>query len=297
LPSLEAVAAMSDVTMVAVVTQPAKPVGRSKTVRPTPVADWATDHHIPLLTPTSLRTSDVVDQLARLDADTFLVAAYGLILPQAVLDLPRHGCINIHASLLPAYRGASPIAAVITDGEKSTGISFMLMDAGIDTGPVLQQHGLPLFPDITTPVLENLLSDLAGQHISKLLTSWWDSTITPEPQSGPSSYAPILKTDDGHAMWDSAEVEERKIRAFQPWPGVWATWHDDRIKILSAAFDHARSDAKPGTIISWPTAPGWAIACRQGVLIPAHVQLAGKKPVAAKTMPGSYPDFIGSRLA
>jgi len=296
LPSLESLLAMSDVTLVGVVSQPAKPVGRKAEVSPTPVAAWAQSHGIPVYTPDSLRSSAIAATLTNLKADTFVVAAYGLILPQNILDIPEHQCLNIHASLLPKYRGASPIAAALLRGDNETGISFMLMDPGVDTGPVLEQHRVPIITSDTTPILEARLAAEAADHLASLLENWWNKKIIPQPQSGQSSYAPMLQVDDGRVDWSSAVMTERKIRAYQPWPGVWTMWNGQRLKIISAEVQSTVYAGIPGLIMKLDQEPGWGVVCQDGLLIPHLVQLSGKKPVAASTLPGSYPNFIGSRF-
>lgn len=295
LPSIKAIRTMPDVELVAVVSQAAKTAGRGGQLQATPVSQWAEQYQLPLLTPTSLRTATAVKALKELTADTFVVAAYGLILPPTILQLPSDGSLNIHASLLPAFRGASPIAAALVAGQTTTGISFMLMDEGIDTGPVLAAHALPIEPKETTPELQTRLAGLAAQHLPDLLTNWWAGQVSPQAQTGPSSYAPLLRKADGQANWQSAVMLERKIRAYQPWPGVWTTWRGQLMKILSAEISSDVSPEKPGLIVGRSSSPGWAIACRDGLLIPTTVQLAGKKPQAASSLPGSYPNFIGSQ--
>lgn len=296
LPSFEQVRRDERFAIVAVVTQPPKPTGRHQVLSPTPVAEWATKHRLQLLTPATLKTEEIQNTLRKLQADVFLVASYGLILPQGVLDIPTRGCINIHASLLPSYRGASPIAAAILNGDLATGITFMVMDAGCDTGPIVKQLPCPIAPNDTRATLEQQLSELAATDIVQTLDGWLDKKI--EPQSQPSqgvSSAPRLKRQDGAAVWLDADRLERQTRAYQPWPGLWTTWNTTEIKIITATAETGQPAEPSGTIVQRNN--NWAIACERGYLIPTTVQFSGKKPQPAISIPGSYPNFIGSRLS
>lgn len=295
LPSFERITQDERFELVAIVTQPAKPTGRHQTIMPSPVEEWGRKKDVPVLTPKTLKTTDSQTQLRDLKSDIFLVASYGLILPQGVLDIPAFGCLNIHASLLPKYRGASPISGAILEGDQETGITFMSMDAGCDTGPILQQSKVDVALDETRLTLENKLSELAAASIVQVIHDWQSGGLNPQPQpeQGVSS-APRLTRENGRAVWDDATKLERQIRAYQPWPGLWTTWKNTELKILSATTIAAQPTEIPGTIVLRDQ--GWAIACRDGYLVPTTVQFSGKKLQPAKNIPGSYPDFIDSRL-
>lgn len=295
LPSFEQVQGDTRFDIVAVVTQPPKPTGRHQLLTPTPVAEWATPHQLQLLTPATLKTEEIQNTLRDLQADVFLVASYGLILPQGVLDIPVEGCINIHASLLPRYRGASPIAAAILNGDTATGITFMVMDAGCDTGPILSQLPCPITPQDTRISLEQRLAEVAASNIVPTLISRLNKKIDSRTQPNQGvSLAPRLKRQDGLAVWQDAARLERQTRAYQPWPGLWTTWNATEIKILTATTESGQPSEPAGTIVVRDGS--WAIACERGYLIPTAVQFSGKKPQPADTIPGSYPNFIGSRL-
>lgn len=297
LPSWQRLIDHDAIDIVGVVTQPARLAGRQNLLSPTPVNRWATAHHLPVLTPVSLRNNEqVAKQLKVLSADTFIVADYGLIIPPTVLALPPGRCLNIHASLLPAYRGASPIAQSILHGDTQTGVSFMLMDAGLDTGPILTQFPWPLGSQETQPTLRLALANLASDQITTVLRQWWTGQLQPRPQPvTAASLAPKITVADGRADWGSAINLERKCRALTPWPNLWTTWGDQRIKILSATAIPGQATVPPGSIVEHDQ--GWKISCRDGWLVPNEVQFSGRRPQPAIQIPGSYPGFLGSQFS
>lgn len=296
LPSFTTLADADDLEIVGVVTQPGRPTGRHRTVEPSAVQRWAVARHYPVLTPETLKNGSTVEHIRQLRPDAIVVAAYGLIVPPTILQLPTFGCMNIHASLLPKYRGASPIAAAIDAGDDRTGITFMLMDAGLDTGPILAQFSVEIPPRVIRPELESTLADTAGQHVLDVLRSWCARRLMPRPQATAGvSHAPRLTREDGRAQWADAAALERRIRAYAPWPGVWTRWKQQELKILSAHFlSDMAGDETPGTVLSTPG--GWGVRCRRGLLIPETIQFAGKRPVPSDSVPGSYPGFVGSVL-
>ncbi len=295
LPSFQALANDKRFVISAVVTQPARPVGRKQSLTASPVAAWSTALGYPVLTPASLKNSSAIEQLKQYPSDVYIVAAYGLILPPAILARPARGALNIHGSLLPLYRGASPISAAILHGDHGTGVTMMLMDAGCDTGPILTQQPTAIEPTDTRLSLEQRLSTLAATEIIPTLTDWLSGAIKPrtQPKDG-VSLAPRLNREAGRANWDQVAFLERQIRAYQPWPGVWTIWKNKEIKLLAASIDHQSVSAPPGTIVRLKTA--WGIACRDGILVPTLIQFAGRQAQPARTVPGSYPDFIGAVL-
>lgn len=296
LPAFTSLHEHPDVEIAAVVTQPPRPIGRHHELRPSAVHAWATEREIPVLTPLTLKTDDVVNQLRAQDAELYVVAAYGLIVPPPILTLPARGAINIHASLLPRWRGASPIAAAIAAGDTTTGVTFMLMDQGLDTGPMLKSFSLPIGPREFRDQLERRLSDQAAEQIIEVIEHHLaDRThARPQPNDGVTS-APRLTRADGQAVWDDAGRLERVIRGYTPWPGVWTRWGEHEVKLLDATVDPTTSGDVPGTIVARPD--GWGIACARGTLVPTTVQFSGRKPIAARQVPGSYPSFIGSKLS
>jgi len=295
IPSFDAVLNDNRWEIVAVVTQPAKPVGRHQEITSTPVAQWAEKNNLPLQTPKTLKSAEALTLLSELQPDLFLVASYGLILPQGALDIPSFGSLNIHASILPKYRGASPISAAMLNGDLETGVTFMAMDAGCDTGAMLSVLTCPIEKTDTRVTLEEKISNLAALSITDVLHDWQTKKIVPQiqPEQG-ISLAPKIRREDGRAVWNDAVQLERQLRAYQPWPGLWTVWNQTEIKIISAAAEVSTVTEAPGMIV--PHANGWAIACQNGYLVPEIIQFSGKKAQPAKNIPGSYPNFIGSTL-
>ncbi len=295
-PSFQALAQDPRFTVVSVVSQPPKPSDRGQQLRPTPVQVWAEAAELPVITPGSVRDPDVGKQLAALQADAWVVIAYGFILPPELLALPPRGILNVHASLLPKYRGASPIVAALVAGDQQTGVTFMQIDAGVDTGGSLRTYTELIKPDDTTPVLAERLARLAAQHLPDDLQAWLNQEITPVPQpSDGASRAPKLSRPDGYATWNSAVEWERKVRAYTPWPSVWTTWRGQRLKILAAKVVKGQPTEPPGTVIPGSN-QSWMIACQDGYLEPIQIQLAGKRPQAADLLVKNFPDLIGTRL-
>jgi len=240
--------------IVAVYTQPPRPKGRGQHVQPSPVHLVAEVHKIPVYTPKSLKKDEKEQALfAAHHADVAVVAAYGLILPQAVLDAPRYGCLNIHASLLPRWRGASPIQHAIWKGDHESGITIMQMDAGLDTGAMIEKRAVSIRPVTTTKSLHDELSALGGVMIVDVIESLAkNKKLESTPQnSDDSTYAPLLKKEDGRVNWTQTAAEiDRQIRALSPWPGVWTiTANDRRFKILAAEAHDETLTEPPGTIV------------------------------------------------
>lgn len=255
-PSLRRCAERYEV--VAVVTQPDKPGSRGRPA-PRPVAEVARRLGTPLLTPRRVREAEAIDAVAQQQPDALVVAAYGQILPQALLDLPPLGAINVHASLLPRWRGASPVAHAILAGDAETGVTIMRMDAGLDTGPIYAQHRVPVAGDATTPSLTETLAaagaDLLEDALQRLARG--EAAATPQPGEG-VTLAPRLRREDGEVRWDehSALEVDRRVRALQPWPGVTAPLAGAPVRILAGAVaepaERAPADAPepvPGSLI------------------------------------------------
>ncbi|HEY8191733.1 MAG TPA: methionyl-tRNA formyltransferase, partial [Alphaproteobacteria bacterium] len=239
--------------VIAVYSQPPRPKGRGQQVQPSPVHETAAAANIPVVTPKSLRRDDAAQaQFIALDADVAVVAAYGLLLPPGVLAAPRHGCLNIHASLLPRWRGASPIQHAIWKGDAATGISIMQMDEGLDTGAVVAMREIPITTESTAPSLHDELAALGATMITETLARLsTDGRLDakPQPETG-VTYAPLLTKEDGRVNWSqSAHEIDRQIRALNPWPGVWAqTAAGNRFKILAAERTDEIFSASPGTL-------------------------------------------------
>jgi methionyl-tRNA formyltransferase len=256
--------------IVAVYSQPPRPAGRGHELRKSPVHRMAEAAGIPVCTPVSLKTAEAQAEFASFAADVAVVAAYGLILPQAVLDAPRRGCLNIHASLLPRWRGAAPIQRAILAGDAETGISIMQMDAGLDTGAVLLEKRLSIGAAETAGALHDRLAALGGAAIVEALAG----SFTPVPQPGEGvTYAAKISPEEARLDWNRpAAALARAVRAFNPVPGAWTTLpNGERLKVLSALV--ADGQGEPGTILDGEL----TIACGEGALRPLLVQRQGKR--------------------
>ncbi len=283
--------------VVGVVTRPDKPKGRSKHPVPSPVKEVALAHGLPLLQPRTLRSEEVQAALRAWEPEVIVVAAFGLILPNAVLEMPPHGCVNVHASLLPRWRGAAPVAAAILAGDQETGVTIMLMDEGVDTGPILAQKREPILPEDTTATLSERLAQLGADLLAETLPLWARGEIVPQPQDErQATYAPMLRKEDGWIDWrEPAVLIERRVRAYQPWPTAMTRWQGKVLKILRARPHPTTHLAKlPGTVVAWEQ--GAAVVTGEGVLELLEVQLAGKRPLEVVAFLRGARGFIGSRL-
>jgi methionyl-tRNA formyltransferase len=235
--------------IVAVYSQPPRPKGRGQQVQKSPVHIYAEENGIPVFNPKSLKNAEAQDEFKKLNADVAVVAAYGLILPKAVLDAPKYGCINIHASLLPRWRGASPIQHAIWSGDPETGITLMQMDEGLDTGAVISMERIAITDKTTSSSLHDELSALGGKMIVKAIGELAkNGALKSVPQDDESTYAPMLKKENGKINWTlSAAMIDRQIRALNPWPGTWAEFEGKRIRILAAEISPAKGN--PGEIL------------------------------------------------
>lgn len=261
----------------AVYCQPPRPAGRGKKPRATPVQALAEDLHLPVRHPETLRNAEAQAEFTAWAADIAVVVAYGLILPQAVLDAPRLGCVNIHASLLPRWRGAAPIHRAIMAGDDETGISIMQMEAGLDTGPVLLTRTLPIGAEDTTAALHDRLSQLGAEAIVAALADFDSLSPVPQPQEG-VTYAEKIDKAEAAIDWsnDAAEID-RQIRGLSPFPGAWTTHSGRRLKFLACRRAQARPDgAAAGSVID-----GLTIACGTGAIEITELQPEGKPRMAA----------------
>ncbi len=236
--------------IVAVYTQPPRPKGRGQQVQKSPVQIFAEENDIPVFHPKSLKTVEAQLEFSGHRADVAVVAAYGLILPKAVLDAPKYGCINIHASLLPRWRGASPIQHAIWAGDTETGITLMQMDEGLDTGAIISMEKIAMTGKTTATSLHNELSALGGKMIASAMKELAaNGKLRSTPQDDDSVYAPMLKKEDGRINWTlSNAMIDRQIRALNPWPGTWAEFEGKRIKILAAELS-SELPGKAGVIL------------------------------------------------
>jgi methionyl-tRNA formyltransferase len=264
---------------------------------------------LPVLQPGSLRKPMAQQQLADLAPDVIVVAAFGQILPPAVLDLPVRGCLNVHASLLPKYRGASPITATILAGDAETGNTIMLMDVGLDTGAIIAQEALPIAPDDTTATLTAKLAAQGADLLARTLPQWLAGALTPMPQDeAHATITRLIRKEDGIIDWHLQAIEiARQVRAYSPWPGTQTIWRGQPLKIISAhaltAADQAppdlASDAMPGTVVTWGRGAGQrlAVICGDHTLLVLDVlQLPGKRAAAAADVARGQPALIGAVL-
>lgn len=271
-PALRAIAAQHPV--VAVYTQPPRPAGRGQQPRPSPVQTCAEALGLPVRHPERLRTPEAQADFAALGADVAVVVAYGLILPQAVLDAPRMGCLNIHASLLPRWRGAAPIHRAVLAGDAETGVCIMRMEAGLDTGPVLLRAATPIGAQDTTADLHDRLSAMGADLILQALDRLADLIPEPQPEAG-VTYAAKIDKAEARIDWTlPAEQVDRRIRALSPFPGAWCDMGGERVKLLRSRL--APGHGAPGQVLG-----GLTIACGTGAVEITEAQRPGKRPMAA----------------
>ncbi|MCK6579628.1 MAG: methionyl-tRNA formyltransferase [Anaerolineae bacterium] len=280
--------------VVGVVTQPDRPAGRGREVQMSPAKQIALSAGIPVFQPEKIRRPDAIAELRRWDADLYVVAAFGQILPQSVLDIPTYGSINVHASLLPRWRGAAPIQAAIRAGDAETGVTIMRMDAGLDTGPMLTNRAIRIAPDETGQSLHDRLAILGADLLIETLPGYFDGTIQPQPQPDQGvTFAPRIEKEEGRIDWQQpALVIERMLRAFTPWPGAFTTWDGQMLKVLAGAA--VEGSAAPGLV----AARGGRIivGTGEGCFALRAVQLAGRKAAEIDEFLRGHPQFAGAQL-
>ncbi len=293
IPILEGLLAHHHV--VGVVTQPDKPAGRGLKLRPPPVKELALAHNIPVLQPESLKREEAVAWIKEKEPDVIVVAAFGQILPPAVLRIPPHGCLNVHPSLLPRYRGATPIPAAILNGDGETGITIILMDEGLDSGPVVARRVVPVSPEDTAGSLEEKLSRLGAELLLEILPLWLEGKIVPLPQEGEPSYTRPLRKEDGLIDWQlPAEILARRVRAFNPWPGAFTFWKGKLLKIWKAIPASSPPGSAPGAVFR--DGEGIKVACGEGALLLLEIQLESKSKMTPEEFVRGHRDFVGSAL-
>jgi methionyl-tRNA formyltransferase len=293
-PTLQALIATQEV--VGVVTQPDKPAGRGNRLQASPVKQAAEAAGIPVYQPKSLRREEAADPLRDWSPDAIVVAAFGQILRPHVLYLPPHGSINVHASLLPRWRGASPIHHAILAGDAETGITLMQMDEGLDTGPMYVQERLTIAPRETAATLHDRLAQLGAAMVARYLPDILSGALTPVAQGDAGmTYAPMIKKEAGQIDWaEDAPAIDRRVRAMTPWPGATTTWADQPLRILAAAPAVGPVAGSPGLVSEMPE--GVVVTCGVGGLRLLRLQLPGKRPLEAADFVRGRPDFIGSTL-
>jgi methionyl-tRNA formyltransferase len=283
LPSLSALSAARAYEVVGVVTQPDRASGRGRELKAPPVKILALELNIPVLQPEKLRAPEAMDQLRAWNPDLIVVAAFGQILKKDVLDLPRHGCINVHASLLPRWRGAAPINAAILAGDEETGVTIMQMDVGLDTGPMLAAKSIRIGRDDTADSVFQSLSTLGAELLMETLPEYFAGNLKPVPQPAEgATYAPMLKKEDGLLDFTRPAVElERRVRAMNPWPCAWFEWNGNLLKVLRVSTVGEDKGLGSGIRLTIEGKP--AIQSAEGVLVLEEVQPAGRKVMSGRS--------------
>ena len=290
--SLERLSQDSSFQVVAVVTQPDKPKGRDLKLTPSPVKVLAEKLHLRVLQPLKARDENFTNQLSELKPDLMVVVAYGQILPQAILDLPPHGCLNVHTSLLPKYRGAAPIQWAIADGEPETGVTIMQMDAGLDTGPILSARPTPILPADNSQTLHDRLARLGADLLAVTIPGYVAGAILPQPQpAAGSTYAAKIKKEDGQIDWAKPAVQIwNRLRAFTPWPGAFTFFKAEPkpplLKIWRAEV--LEQAGAVGAVLSADKS-GIVVGCGQGALRILELQREGGKRLTAEQFLSGFP--------
>lgn len=311
-PTLERLLAEGHEVTLAV-TQPDRPSGRGRKLAPPPVKEVALQHNVPVLQPRRLRDEEAREAIAAAAPEAIVVAAFGQILPRAVLELPPHGCLNVHASLLPRWRGAAPISAAILAGDEVTGVTVMLMDAGLDTGPILDAAVEPIGPADTTESLAERLARRGAELLVESLPAWQRRALKPLPQpDAGATYAPQLRKEDGELDWNAHSVDLwRRCRAFYPWPGAFTHWRGRLLKVQESA-PLVGFGGSPGSVTLLPSADARrlglvpdllpangrvvVVGTGDGALALVRVQIEGGKAISGYELAMGHRDLLGSRL-
>lgn len=293
-PTLQKLIDMGE-NLIAVVTQPDRPKGRGQHLMPPPVKELAIKHDIAVLQPSKVRAPDFVEIIRDLKPDVIVVVAFGQILPKTLLDIPPHGCINVHASLLPRYRGAAPLNWCIINGETETGVTTMLMDPGLDTGPTLLSESTPLDENENIASLHDRMAGMGAELLAETLERLKSDTITPRPQnSDDTCYAAMLRKEDGVINWHrDARAIHNQVRGMSVWPVAHTCINDQVLKIFSTRVGNGTGP--PGTILK--SSKGvLEVACLSGSLLVEELQLAGKKRLDSGSFLAGFPIAEGTLL-
>lgn len=300
-PILEALINCNFIELLAVVTQPDKPAGRNLKLQAPPTKQIAVNFDIPVLQPQKARDPNFIEQLKELSPHLIVVAAYGQILPQTILDIPAFGCLNVHASLLPKYRGAAPIQWAIINGETETGVTIMKIDAGLDSGPILTKRVVQILPEDTAQTLHDRLAQVGSELLIETIPPYINGKITPQPQdNSQATYAPKIEKEHAKIDWSlSAKDIVNRIRAFNPWPVAY-TFIDSgskksMLKIWSAIETDAPANSSPGAIVEI-TKDGFKVACGKGAILVTSVQPENSRMMTAKEYLAGHKLSIGTIL-
>jgi methionyl-tRNA formyltransferase len=294
-PSLEYLV-LGGYEIVAVYTQPDRTGGRGKKLATSPVKQAAEGLGLTVVQPESLKAPGAVKELADFRPEVIVVAAFGQLLPKAVLELPKLGCLNVHPSLLPKFRGASPVAAAILAGEDFSGVSIMLLDEGMDSGPVLARAQVPIADSDTTASLGAKLSLVGAGLLGEVIVGWIRGEIKPQPQDeSQATYCQPITKDEGEIDWRLSAIDIwRRVRAFYPWPGCFTRWRGKTLKIIEATPLSPQTPAKPGEVVALDA--GFGIGSGDGILNILRLQLEGKQALSAVEFLRGQRDFIGAVL-
>lgn len=282
--------------VVAVYTRADKPAGRGKQMIEAPVKHFARAHNLPLEQPRSLRNNSERHRMREYNPDLIVVAAYGLLLPKAILDIPPRGAINTHASLLPRWRGASPITYAILSGDHETGVTIMQIDEGLDTGAILTARSIPISPDDTTGSLMEKLSQLGADLLLETIPAYLEGKIIATPQEhAQATMTRLVAKEDGKIKWEtSAPYIEQMVRAYQPWPTAFTHFRGEMLKVLRASVLENNAPENPGTVLQIGKDIG--VSTGKGILLLHDVQLAGKRAMSADEFARGQREFVGSHL-
>lgn len=279
----------AEIDVALVVTQPDKPVGRKKVMTPPPIKPLAEEHGIPVVQPSSLKQYELPGTF-----DIGVTAQYGLLVPKHILDTPTHGILNVHTSLLPKYRGASPIQSALIHGETETGVTIMKMDVGLDTGPILTQHTTQIDPVDTYPILDQKLANIAAEALPETLKGYIAGSISPQDQDDSlATHCKQFSRDNGRVDWTHSTTEiYNQYRGLTPWPGLWTTLDDKRLKLLTIA--PADIDITPGMIANHEGK--LLIGTNDHAIEVTSLQLEGKQAMSAADFLAGYQSYVGVHL-
>lgn len=287
--------------VVAVYTRPDKPAGRRQRLTLPAVKRLAVEYKIPVIQPKTLRAAEAVKELASFNPALIVVAAFGRILPGEVLALPEFGCVNVHPSLLPQHRGASPVVGALLCGDSLTGVTIILMDAGMDSGPILAHREMDISSEDTAGSLTSKLADVGAELLVETLPKWLKGELEPRPQDERrATYSRLITSKDGRIDWHLPALELwRQVRAFNPWPGCYTWWQGKRLKIHKAVPLGKVANGEIGEVVAlpWPSPVKVGVATGEGVLGLCQVQLEGKREMSIADFVRGQKDFIGSILA